>query len=79
MQLVGLSPEATCPWTDLPVAQRVALAIGEERNGLSSQLRGLCHSIVRLPMVGRADSLNAGVAASVMLYELVRREGGDSF
>jgi RNA methyltransferase, TrmH family len=79
VQLVGLSPEATCPWTDLPAAQRVALAIGEERRGLSSQLRGLCHSIVRLPMVGRADSLNAGVAASVMLYELVRREGGDSY
>ena len=28
---------------------------------------------VRLPMVGRADSLNVAVAASVMMYELVRR------
>ena len=35
----------------------------------------LCRATVRLPMTGRADSLNVGVAAGVMMYELVRRKG----
>jgi len=41
---------------------------------LSAPGRALCSHTVRLPMSGRADSLNVGVAAGVMLYELVRRD-----
>lgn len=75
VRLVGLSPEADLLWTDLPEGGPVALVVGEERRGLSGGLRGVCHATVRLPMSGRADSLNVGVAAGVMLYELVRRAG----
>jgi tRNA G18 (ribose-2'-O)-methylase SpoU len=53
----------------------VALVVGEERTGLTPKGRAFCHDTVRLPMTGRADSLNVGVAAGVMLYELVRRSG----
>jgi TrmH family RNA methyltransferase len=73
VQLVGLSPEAARLWTDFPDAGAIALAVGEERAGLSPELRGLCQTTVRLPMTGRADSLNAGVSAGVMMYELLRR------
>ena len=74
VRLVGLSPEAGRLWTDLPAdGRRVALLVGEERQGLSDPARAICHDTVRLPMVGRADSLNVGVATGVMLYELVRR------
>lgn len=73
LQLVGLSPDAERLWTDLPSAGPVALVIGEERGGLSASLRSLTHTTVRLPMRGRADSLNVGVAAGVMMYELIRR------
>ena len=38
-------------------------------------MQTLCESTVRLPMTGRADSLNVGVAAGIMMYELVRRAG----
>ena len=72
--LVGLSPDAPRLWTDLPSDPRhTALLIGEERHGLSDAGRGICHDLVRLPMSGRTDSLNVGVATGVMLYELVRR------
>jgi tRNA G18 (ribose-2'-O)-methylase SpoU len=47
--------------------------IGEERRGISDEMRTLCTNMVRLPMTGRVDSLNVGVATGVMLYELVRR------
>ena len=70
--LAGLSPGADCLWTELP-AGPVAMLIGEERKGLSDRLRDLCDLTVRLPMTGRADSLNVGVAAGVVMYELVRR------
>ena len=78
VRLVGLSPEADRLWTELPSFAAVALAIGEERQGLSARLRALCDTTVRLPMTGRADSLNVGVAAGVMMYELVRRAQGRS-
>ena len=73
MQLVGLSPDADRWWTDLPSNSAMGLVIGEERTGLSHAMRALCQTTVRLPMTGSADSLNVGVAAGVMLYELVRR------
>ena len=47
--------------------------LGQERRGLSETLRGLCDWAVRLPIVGKADSLNVSVAAGVAMYEVVRR------
>jgi TrmH family RNA methyltransferase len=73
IQLVGLSPDASAVWTDLPISAPMGLVIGEERRGLSEQIRALCHSFVRLPMTSTADSLNVGVATGIMLYELIRR------
>ncbi|MCE9547802.1 MAG: RNA methyltransferase [Planctomycetia bacterium] len=73
VQFVGLSPDADYLWSELPAAGAIGLMIGEERNGISTQLRELCNTMVRLPMAGHADSLNVGVAAGVMMYELVRR------
>ena len=71
--LTGLSPEAERLWTELPPAKSVGVILGEERGGLSTPLRRLCQTMVRLPMTGNPDSLNVSVAAGVMLYELVRR------
>lgn len=74
IQLVGLAPNATRLWTELPAAARTGLIIGGERAGLSPRLLELCNEAVRLPMSGRADSLNVAVAAGVMMYEMVRRD-----
>jgi TrmH family RNA methyltransferase len=74
VELVGLSPAADRLWTELPADAPIALVIGEERRGLSEPLQALCRHTVRLPMTGRADSLNVGVAAGVVMYELVRRK-----
>lgn len=76
LQVVGLSPEAQTVWTAPLGSAPLALMIGDEREGLSVPARTLCDSFVRLPMTGTADSLNVGVAAGVMLYELVRRAAG---
>ena len=41
---------------------------GAEQHGLSPELRAACHSLVKLPMRGRADSLNLAVATGIVLY-----------
>lgn len=54
-------------------APPTALAIGGETNGVSAALRALPHIALSIPMPGHAESLNAGVAGSVMLFEVVRQ------
>ena len=44
--------------------------MGSERLGLSIQQQAACDLLVKIPMVGTADSLNLGVATSVVLYEI---------
>ncbi|MFV0442671.1 MAG: 23S rRNA (guanosine(2251)-2'-O)-methyltransferase RlmB [Planctomycetaceae bacterium] len=50
-----------------------AIVIGNEGVGVSSELRSACDAAIRISQVGRIDSLNAAVAAGVLLYE-VRRQ-----
>jgi TrmH family RNA methyltransferase len=70
---LGLSPHGERLWTDSLPAGPICLAIGEERQGLSAGLTACCSTLLRLPLVGRADSLNVGIAAGAMLYELIRQ------
>lgn len=52
---------------------RVAFVVGSEADGISPELLALCDAAVTIPMAGRAESLNAAVAAAVMMYEKVRK------
>ena len=49
---------------------KVVLLMGSEREGLHPQFFELCDEIVKIPMVGRSDSLNLAVATGVVLYEI---------
>ena len=51
----------------------LALVIGGEGKGLARLTRETCDLTVRLPMYGSINSLNAAVAAAVMMYEVVRQ------
>ena len=55
---------------------RAAVAIGSEGRGLSQELLALCDGTVRIPMSPRCESLNAAVAASVLLWEGYRVSDG---
>ncbi len=46
---------------------------GTEQSGLGPEIRAACGQLVKLPMRGRADSLNLSVAAGVMLYAVWHR------
>lgn len=73
VDVIGLSPDGERQWSEVALTSNTALFIGEERAGLKDAERGLCDSMVSLPIAGKADSLNVAAATSVMLYEFVRR------
>ncbi len=50
-----------------------AIVVGSEAEGVSDQLKALADLLVKIPMPGRAESLNASVAAGIMIYEAVRQ------
>ncbi|MCI0727866.1 MAG: RNA methyltransferase [Chloroflexi bacterium] len=71
-QVIGASPDGTTDFHDFVYSQTNLLFLGEEREGLTEQERTICDHLVRIPMVGTADSLNLGVAGSLLMYELFR-------
>ena len=48
------------------------IVIGNEANGVSTEVQQLADKKVKIPMLGKTESLNASVAASIMIYEYVR-------
>ena len=50
------------------------LVIGNEANGVSKEVMELADEKVKIPMLGKTESLNAAVATSIILYEYVRRK-----
>lgn len=58
---------------DFDYRQPTAFMIGNEGNGLQDALADLADSYLRIPMMGHTESLNAGVAASVLMYETLRQ------
>ena len=57
----------------LDLKKGCAFMLGNEARGLSDKAAGLCDSLVKIPMPGNAESLNASVAAAVLIYEAVRQ------
>ncbi|MFC7678171.1 23S rRNA (guanosine(2251)-2'-O)-methyltransferase RlmB [Paenibacillus sp. GCM10028914] len=51
----------------------VAIVIGNESKGMGRLIREKCDVLVKLPMAGQINSLNASVAAGVVMYEVLRR------
>lgn len=51
----------------------LAIVIGNEGNGIGRLIKEKCDFLVKLPMAGQINSLNASVAASVLMYEVVRQ------
>ncbi|MEM3085799.1 MAG: 23S rRNA (guanosine(2251)-2'-O)-methyltransferase RlmB [Halobacteria archaeon] len=72
-RVVGAVPTGGTPHTRARLAGPLALVIGSEARGLGALVRERCHELVSIPMRGRAASLNAAVAASVLLFERLRQ------
>jgi 23S rRNA (guanosine2251-2'-O)-methyltransferase len=55
--------------------RNVVIVLGSEEKGLSRVVKDRCHHVVRIPKLGRIESLNVSVAAGIILYEIARQRG----
>ncbi len=69
-QLVGTSLKADHDYLDTEYEAPCFLLIGNEQQGLPADYEAECDLLVKIPMDGRADSLNAAVAAAVMAFQI---------
>jgi len=71
--VVGLTAAGNVDASDLEVStDPLVLVIGSEDQGLSRLVERSCDVLVRIPMTGGNESLNAGVAAGIVLYEIAQ-------
>ncbi len=54
--------------------EKTAIVIGNEANGVSKELQDASDELVKIPMIGKTESLNASVATGIVLYEYVRQK-----
>jgi 23S rRNA (guanosine2251-2'-O)-methyltransferase len=76
LQLIGLDADGDTVVDDLDGAGPVAVVVGSEGKGLSRLVRQNCDAVVSIPMAGPTESLNASVAAGVVLAEIARQRRG---
>ena len=74
-QLVGLSLDTDTGYRDVRYAAPTFLLTGNEAHGMPAEYAEACDVLVKLPMLGKADSLNAAVATAVMAYEVMAQHG----
>lgn len=69
----GTDMEDAVNYTDIEYASKTVFVIGAEGNGISKLVRENCDFIVKIPLIGKINSLNASVAAGIVIYEVVRQ------
>ena len=75
LRIVGADGDAPLTAREADFRGPVAIVVGSEGKGLGAAVRRRCDLLVRIPMHGRIDSLNAAVAGSILLYEAAAQRG----
>ena len=70
--VVGTALENSVDYRDIDYSGKIALIIGNEGDGMSNLVTKKCDFIAKIPMYGDTNSLNASVAAGIMIYEIIR-------
>ncbi len=73
LRLVATTPDTATVHTAVDYRGPVAVAVGTEKSGLTGAMLAAADERVRIPMHGRVNSLNASIAAAVVVYEAVRQ------
>ena len=70
--IVGTSLDNSVDYREVDYSGKIAIVIGNEGFGMSNLVSKKCDYLVKIPMYGKTNSLNASVAAGVMIYEVIR-------
>jgi RNA methyltransferase, TrmH family len=73
-RIVAADPAGSRSYRDVDYGGRLAIAVGSERRGLAPEWLAAADSIAAIPMLGSCDSLNAAVAAALLLYEVLAQD-----
>lgn len=73
IKIMSTSLESSVPCYEVDFTKDFALVIGNEASGISKEVLDNSDTLIRIPMVGRAESLNAGVASGIVMYEASRQ------
>ncbi|HOV25979.1 MAG TPA: 23S rRNA (guanosine(2251)-2'-O)-methyltransferase RlmB [Pseudobacteroides sp.] len=65
--------EGSINYYDIDECQNTAVIIGNEANGISDEAAMAADCLIKIPMPGKAESLNASVAAGILMYEILRK------
>jgi len=65
--------ESVCYW-DVDYSMKIVLVVGSEGKGISRIVREACDYLVKIPMRGKINSLNASVSAALIMYEIRRKQ-----
>jgi 23S rRNA (guanosine2251-2'-O)-methyltransferase len=77
LTLIGLNGRAAMSISEVPaISGPVVLVVGSEGDGLSRLIREACQALASIPISTSVESLNAGVAAGIALYEISRHRAG---
>ena len=75
VRIIGAVESADKSFFDADLKDPVAIIMGSEEKGISTSLLALCDEAVSIPVHGKISSLNVSVAASLLVYEVVRQRG----
>ncbi len=70
--IVGTAMENSIDYREINYSGKTALVIGSEGFGMSKSIQESCDFVAKIPMYGKINSLNASVAAGIMIYEMIR-------
>ncbi|MBW9151127.1 RNA methyltransferase [Clostridium estertheticum] len=73
-KLVTSSLDTDKNFYDIDLKGKIIISVGNEGNGISDEVYEICDLKIKIPMPGGAESLNAAVASSIMMYEVVRQK-----
>lgn len=78
VRVVAATEKAVRKYTEVEYADPVAIIMGAEDTGVSSDNLRICDEMVSIPQMGTIGSLNVSVAAGIMMYEVVRQRLSDN-
>lgn len=71
--MCGILSDKTIDYTAADFTKPVLLVIGNEANGICDEILKISDCDVKIPISGKAESLNAAVAAGILMYEVNRQ------
>lgn len=72
--IVGTDMDGASDYRDINYDGKIAIVIGNEGKGMSDIVKKSCDFVVKIPMYGKVNSLNASVSAGILIYEAIRNK-----